>query len=75
MESMIKQPCGTKAPHYSRTRGFLQLKSSFDWSFSNLAAMLRMNLLTYRDLWAWLDKPFEEPNIVPPVQEVFLFEK
>ena len=53
---------------------YLQLKSSFDWSFSNLAAMLRMHLLTYRDLWAWLDKPFEEPNIGPPVQEVFLFE-
>jgi len=32
---------------------FLQLKSTFGWSLSNLAAMLRMNLLTYRDLWTW----------------------
>jgi len=40
---------------------FMQLKSSFAWSLSNLAAMLRFNLLTYRDLWAWLDAPFEIP--------------
>jgi len=53
---------------------YLQLKSSLNWSFSNLAAMLRMNLLTYRDLWAWLDKPFEEPNVGPPVQEALLFQ-
>jgi hypothetical protein len=40
---------------------FLQLKSTWGWSLSNLAAMLRFNLLTYRDLWAWLDAPFEVP--------------
>jgi len=45
---MIKQPRAAKAPHYSRTGGLLQLESSFNWSFSNLAAMLRMNLLIYR---------------------------
>jgi len=44
---------------------FLQLKSSFGWSLSNLAALLRMNLLTYRDLWAWLNCPFETPVIEP----------
>lgn len=44
---------------------FLQLKSTFNWSLSNLAAMLRMNLLTYRDLWAWLNKPFGVPIIEP----------
>jgi len=27
----------------------MQLRSRFGWSLSNLAAMLRMNLLTYRD--------------------------
>jgi len=32
----------------------MQLRSIFGWSMSNLAAMLRMNLLTYRDLWKWL---------------------
>ncbi|MGH7773421.1 MAG: IS4 family transposase [Candidatus Binatia bacterium] len=37
---------------------YLQLKSKFSWSLSNLVALLRMNLFTYRDLWAWLDQPF-----------------
>lgn len=40
---------------------YLQLKSSFGWSLSNLAAILRMNLFTYRNLFIWLDKPFETP--------------
>jgi hypothetical protein len=38
---------------------FLQLRSKFHWSLSNLIALLRMNLFTHRDLWAWLNKPFE----------------
>jgi len=38
---------------------YLQLRSRFNWSLSNLVALLRMNLFTHRDLWAWLDKPFE----------------
>jgi hypothetical protein len=37
---------------------FLQLRSRFDWSFSNLAAMFHMNLFTHRDLWAWIDNPY-----------------
>ncbi|MFO8010131.1 MAG: transposase, partial [Dehalococcoidia bacterium] len=39
---------------------FLQLRSKYNWSLSNLVALLRMNLFTHRSLWAWLDKPFEE---------------
>jgi hypothetical protein len=38
---------------------FLQLRSQFHWSLSNLIALLRMNLFTHRDLWAWLNKPFD----------------
>ena len=38
---------------------FLQLRSQFHWSLSNLVALLRMNLFTHRDLWAWLNKPFD----------------
>lgn len=45
---------------------FLQLKSRAAWSFSNLAYFLRMNLLVYRDLWAWLNDPFTMPP--PPPQ-------
>ena len=40
---------------------FMQLKSKARWSFSNLAYFLRMNLLVYRDLWAWLNDPFSVP--------------
>jgi Domain of unknown function (DUF4372)/Transposase DDE domain len=42
---------------------FLQLRSKFNWSLSNLVALLRMNLFTHRDLWAWLNNPFEIPPI------------
>jgi IS4 transposase len=52
----------------------LQLRSTFGWSLSNLAAMLRLNLLTYRDLWRWLDWPFETPAVGPPVHQLLLFE-
>ncbi len=48
---------------------FLQLRSKFSWSLSNLVALLRMNLFTHRDLWAWLDKPFEVlPTLYEPEQ-------
>lgn len=33
------------------------------WSLSNLMAMLRYNLFTYRDLWTWMDQPFEPPPV------------
>lgn len=38
---------------------FLQFKSKFGWSLSNLVAFLRWNLFTYRPLWEWIDSPFE----------------
>ena len=47
---------------------YLQLRSQFKWSLSNLVVLLRMNLFTHRDLWAWLNKPFDVPP-VPYVQE------
>src|SRR5207249_9807629 len=43
---------------------YLQLKARFAWSLSNLVALLRMNLFTHRDLWAWLDHPFDGPPAV-----------
>ena len=43
---------------------YLQLRSRFAWSLSNLVALLRMNLFTHRDLWAWLDAPFQGPPTV-----------
>lgn len=43
---------------------YLQLRSRFGWSLSNLVALLRMNLFTHRDLWAWLDQPFDGPPTI-----------
>ncbi len=49
---------------------YLQLRSRMGWSLSNLVALLRMNIFTHRELWAWLDQPFSTPPNSPgaPVQ-------
>jgi hypothetical protein len=48
---------------------FLQFKAHFSWSLSNLVAFLRWNLFTYRNLWQWIDSPFDTLPIEPhPVQ-------
>jgi hypothetical protein len=51
---------------------FMQLKAQHPWSFSNLVAFLRMNLLVYRDLWEWLHKPFSAPPPPPLPQQLKL---
>lgn len=47
---------------------YLKAKSKVHWSLSNLVAMLRMNLLTYKDLWEWINQPYfslpEKPKFV-----------
>lgn len=49
---------------------WLHFISKAKWSLSNLAAMLRLNLFTYRELIEWLHKPFDTPPLVPkPSQE------
>ena len=40
---------------------YLQMKSTFGWSLSNLAALLRQQLFIFRDLWAWLNDPLQGP--------------
>lgn len=50
---------------------YLQLRARFAWSLGNLVALLRMNLFTHRDLWTWLDQPFEgPPTVLTASQEV-----
>jgi len=51
---------------------FLRFRSSMNWSLSNLVAMLRYNLFTYRDLWLWLNNPFEVPAIIPGDEQLML---
>lgn len=51
---------------------YLQLLSQYRWSLSNLVALLRMNLFTHRDLWSWLNRPFDTPPVpYEPEQLVF----
>ncbi len=40
---------------------YLQLSSQINWSLSNLVALLRWNLFTYRNLWEWINDPYETP--------------
>jgi hypothetical protein len=51
---------------------YLKFRSSFQWSLSNLVAMLRYNLFTYRDLWSWIDNPFEPPPVAVMVEQLSL---
>jgi len=44
---------------------WLHYLSTAGWSLSNLAALLRLNLFTYRDLHEWLAKPLETPPLLP----------
>ena len=38
---------------------YLKLRVSFHWSLSNLLALLRQQLFVHRDVWLWLNEPFQ----------------
>ena len=44
----------------------MQFKAASAWSLSNLVAFLRWNLLGYRNLWEWLERPNDTPPLQPP---------
>lgn len=48
---------------------YLQLKSTFGWSLSNLVALLRQQLFVYRDLMNWLNDPFQAPPLLAGVHD------
>lgn len=52
---------------------YLQLKSTYAWSLSNLIALLRQQLFVYRDLFPWLNDPFQAPPVVDDGQMSFAF--
>jgi hypothetical protein len=53
---------------------YLQMRSRLKWSLSNLVALLRLNLFVHRDLWKWVDEPYEPPHPPPEdLQPVFAF--
>ncbi len=52
---------------------YLQLKSTFGWSLSNLIALLRQQLFVYRDLFKWLNDPFQAPPALDDGQFSLIF--
>ena len=48
---------------------YLHLKSQYGWSLSNLVALVRHQLFVYRDLYAWLEAPFEAPPALAGVHD------
>jgi len=44
---------------------YLQFRSHYRWAVSNLVALLRWSLFTYRNLWEWLNRPFDTPPLAP----------
>jgi len=52
---------------------YLKTMSQIKWSLSNLVAMLRFNLLAYKDLWEWINEPYFRRQESPPGEQLFLF--
>jgi hypothetical protein len=50
---------------------WLMVKATHRWSLSNLVAMLRMQLFVHRDLYTWLNNPFEGPP-APSLEQLSL---
>jgi hypothetical protein len=51
---------------------YLQLRSRYGWSLSNLVALVRQQLFVYRDLFGWLDDPFQAPPVLAGVHDAQL---
>jgi hypothetical protein len=52
---------------------YLQFKSRYNLPLCRLVALLRLNLFSYRNLWDWLNDPFETPPVIPGPQLEFAF--
>jgi hypothetical protein len=52
---------------------YLQFRSKCNLPLCRLVALLRLNLFSYRNLWDWLNNPFETPPIMPGPQLEFSF--
>jgi hypothetical protein len=51
----------------------LQMRSTLNWALSNLVALLRWNLFSYRDLWTWIDAPYDTPPFPTDTGQFDLF--
>lgn len=52
---------------------YLQFRSKCNLPLCRLVALLRLNLFSYRNLWDWLDDPFDTPPQLPNPQLEFAF--
>jgi hypothetical protein len=48
---------------------YLQMRSTYGWSLSNLVALLRQQLFVYRDLMTWLNDPFQAPPALEGIHD------
>jgi len=51
---------------------YLQFRSRYNLPLCRLIALLRLNLFSYRNLWNWLNDPFETPPELPGHQQLEL---
>jgi hypothetical protein len=51
---------------------YLQMRATFGWSLSNLVALLRQQLFVYRDLYTWLNDPYQAPPALAGVHDAQL---
>ena len=51
----------------------LHMRSRFGWHLSNFIVLLRQQLFVYRDLWRWIDEPFQAPELPPDPQLALSF--
>jgi hypothetical protein len=49
---------------------YLQFKATISWSLSHLVALLHWNLFTYRDLWSWINNPYDTPPLGCPAEQL-----
>ncbi len=57
-----------------RCGSFSRMKASISgaaaiWGWPGIAALLRPQLFVYRDLWLWIDAPFQPPPLLTTVAE------
>jgi hypothetical protein len=52
---------------------YLHVRSTWRWSFSNMVALLRLQIFVYRDLWKLLDQPEKPPVDLDEVQLAFVW--
>jgi hypothetical protein len=53
---------------------YLNVRSTWRWSFSNMVALLRQQIFVYRDLWKLLDQPGQPPVDLDEVQLGFAWQ-